>query len=75
MGCGSSTGSITIQEVTRDAVSRAVTAIAVTYDNACPDVKGELRWHSSVGYTAAVRSVPDLGFGVADIGVNTAGRR
>jgi hypothetical protein len=61
-GCNSSAGTITVEEVTNDPSTHALTALALSYQDMCTPVdtapvSGELRWHSTVDYVAA--GVPD----------------
>ncbi|MFC4997295.1 choice-of-anchor D domain-containing protein [Dactylosporangium cerinum] len=62
--CSQSSGSITIQELTLDPQTFAVTSIAATYDQQnCLPAHGEIRWHSNRPYTDAVQSPAKLDFG------------
>jgi hypothetical protein len=67
-GCGDTTGTITIHEITRDPDTNAVTALAITYAISCTSLKGEIRWHSSVGYKSATASPTFLSWTAVSLG-------
>lgn len=74
-GCNTSTGSLTIKELTLDSGGN-LAALAATFNFSCegiyPLVAGELRWQSSIGYSAAVATPTSLSFGTATVGLDTA---
>ncbi len=73
--CSEMLGSMTIHEVHVIPGTKHVDVLALTYEAPhCPGdtgPKGEVRWHSSVGYTAAGQTAADLSFGLADIDATT----
>ena len=64
--CSTSTGTMTVHEITLD-VSDAIATLAVTYEQHCngatPALFGELRFDSTVDYTAASASPASVDFG------------
>jgi len=53
--CGYLHGSLTVHEITQDASSGAITVFAATYSVVCNTTdtalfRGEIRWHSTLGY-------------------------
>jgi len=67
--CSQSTGTITIQDLTLDPGTFAVTSIAAAYDQQnCLPAHGEIRWHSNRPYSDAVQSSAKLDFGSVVVG-------
>jgi len=65
-GCTTSIGTMTVHEITLD-VSNAIAALAITYEQHCngaaPALFGELRFQSTIDYTAASASPTSIDFG------------
>jgi hypothetical protein len=64
--CGSSTGTMTVHEITLD-VSNAIATFAATYEQHCdgatPALFGELRFHATTDYKAVLADPSSIDFG------------
>jgi hypothetical protein len=75
--CGYLHGSLTVHEITQDASSGAITVFAATYSVVCNTTdtavfRGEIRWHSTLGYAGLqTTGVPASGRVSFDTPTNT----
>ena len=74
-GCPNHQGSITVLDVAHDAATQAMTSFAASYAIGCgsatPNMFGQLRWNSGLGYKAYANDVSSLDFGGQGVGYDT----